>query len=125
MDTLAPAIDAVKTFLAALEARDLPRAEALLAKGCIMTFPGARLTSLEALVAFAKPRYRHVSKTFLGFEGFSDGAVTVVYARGTLSGAWPDGTAFEGVRFIDRFEIEGGKIRRQDVWNDLAEARHA
>jgi hypothetical protein len=34
---------------------------------------------------------------------------------------WLDGTAFSGIRFIDRFEVAGGLIRRQDVWNDLAE----
>ena len=50
-------------------------------------------------------------------------AAAVVYARGALSGEWPDGAAFEGVRFIDRFEITGGKIVRQDVWNDIGEAR--
>jgi hypothetical protein len=27
------------------------------------------------------------------------------------------------VRFIDRFEVVGGLILRQEVWNDLAEVR--
>ncbi len=45
----------------------------------------------------------------------------MVYCSGTLRGVWLDGSNFEGVRFIDRFEIADGKIRRQDVWNDLAE----
>ncbi len=48
-----------------------------------------------------------------------------VYCFGTLGGEWPDGTAFDGIRFIDRFELQGGLITRQDVWNDMAEvARH-
>ncbi len=38
-------------------------------------------------------------------------------------GRWPDGRPFEGVRFMDRFEVAGGLVRRQEVWNDLAEAR--
>ncbi|MGB1034547.1 MAG: 4-oxalocrotonate tautomerase, partial [Primorskyibacter sp.] len=46
-----------------------------------------------------------------------------VYCRGTLSGEWPDGTAFDAIRFIDRFEIVGDKITKQDVWNDIAETR--
>jgi len=29
---------------------------------------------------------------------------------------------FEGVRFVDRFEVAGGLLTRQDVWNDLAES---
>ena len=50
--------------------------------------------------------------------------ITVVYCRGTLAGEWPDGRAFAGVRFIDRFEIDdAGRIVDQQVWNDLGEAR--
>ena len=45
------------------------------------------------------------------------------YTRGTLAGEWPDGTAFSGIRFIDRFEVTDGKITQQDVWNDIAEVR--
>ena len=45
----------------------------------------------------------------------------IVYCYGTLSGEWPDGEAFSGIRFIDRFEFAGDLIARQMVWNDLAE----
>jgi hypothetical protein len=45
----------------------------------------------------------------------------VVYCSGTLEGVWLDGSAFSGIRFIDRFEVAGGRIVRQDVWNDLGE----
>ena len=46
-----------------------------------------------------------------------------VYCRGRLAGVWPDGTPFDGIRFIDRFELADGIrfIGRQEVWNDLAE----
>ena len=50
------------------------------------------------------------------------GEVVAVYVTGTLHGERPDGTPFEGIRFIDRFEVKAGKILKQDVWNDLAEA---
>ena len=33
------------------------------------------------------------------------------------------GACFEGIRFIDRFEVIDGKITKQDVWNDMAEVR--
>jgi len=32
-----------------------------------------------------------------------------------------DGRPFEGIRFIDRFEIQDGLIVKQDVWNDMGE----
>lgn len=46
---------------------------------------------------------------------------TIVYNLGTLYGEWPDGTAFEGNRYVNRFVVKGGKIVQMDVWNDSAE----
>ncbi|WP_342747231.1 nuclear transport factor 2 family protein [Oceaniglobus roseus] len=110
----------VRRYLDAMEARDLATAKGFLAEGFTMRFPGtAPMTTLEELVAWSKPRYRFVRKTYDGF----DDARVVVYCYGTLSGEWPDGTAFEGIRFIDRFEVAEGKLQRQDVWNDIAEVR--
>ncbi|MEM7488405.1 MAG: nuclear transport factor 2 family protein [Pseudomonadota bacterium] len=107
-------------FLDALGARDLDRAARHLASGVEMIFPGpTRMTTLPELIAWSKDRYATIAKTVDG----TDVAGGTVYVRGTLSGTWPDGTAFAGIRFIDRFEVEGGLIRRQDVWNDLAEAK--
>ncbi len=116
--------DVVRTFLTAMEARDLDAAGSLLGNGFSMTFPGGvRMTELSELIAWAAPRYRFVKKTYAGFETVQGDASAVVYCRGTLSGAWPDGQAFDGIRFIDRFEIADGLIVRQEVWNDLAETR--
>ena len=46
---------------------------------------------------------------------------TIVYNLGTLYGAWPDGTPFEGNCYVDRFVVRDGKIVTMDVWNDSAE----
>jgi hypothetical protein len=46
---------------------------------------------------------------------------TVVYSLGTLYGAWPDGTPFEGNRYVDRYVVRDGLIVEMDVWNDSAE----
>ena len=46
---------------------------------------------------------------------------SVVYNTGTLYGEWPDGTPFDGNRYVDRFVVRDGKIVRMDVWNDSAE----
>ena len=114
----------VHDFLSAMEARDLDAARAFTAQGFVMTFPGgAHMTTLEELVAFARPRYRFVNKTYERFDTLPGGDVSIVYCFGTLSGEWPDGEAFAGIRFIDRFEIADGRITRQDVWNDVADVR--
>lgn len=46
---------------------------------------------------------------------------TVVYSLGTLYGVWPDGTPFEGNRYVDRYVVKQGLITQMDVWNDSAE----
>jgi phenylpyruvate tautomerase PptA (4-oxalocrotonate tautomerase family) len=114
----------VRGFLSAMEARDLDAARAMLAPGFAMTFPGdARMETLEELIAWSKPRYARVAKTYDRFDAAQDGGTAIVYCFGTLSGEWLDGTPFEGIRFIDRFEIRDGRLTRQDVWNDMAEVR--
>lgn len=114
----------VQDYLAAMEARDLDTAQSMLGEGFQMTFPGTPpMVELSELLEWAKGRYRFVRKTYDGVEAFQGAGVAVVYTHGTLNGEWPDGTAFEGIRFIDRFEVSGGKLVRQDVWNDIAEVR--
>jgi hypothetical protein len=78
---------------------------------------------LEELVSWAQGRYQQVGKTYEKFDESWGDESCVVYCFGSLHGIWLDGTPFEGIRFIDRFEIVDGLIQRQDVWNDLAETQ--
>lgn len=111
----------VRAFLTALEARDLVSAGAMLADGALMVFPGgSEYRSLDEVVGDARTRYRRVGKRIASVEVHQGGRL--VYVHGTLHGVDLDGTPFEGVRFIDRFELANGEIHRQDVWNDLAES---
>lgn len=113
----------IREFLTAMEARDLAKAKAFLTPDFKMTFPGAvEFTTLEELIEWAKPRYRFVRKSYERFDTSAGEDGAVVFCSGTLSGEWPDGTAFSGIRFIDRFELSGNLISRQMVWNDLAES---
>lgn len=117
-------VDVVQRFLAAMEAREPAVADGFLAPGFEMVFPGdVRMTGLDELIAWAAPRYRDVRKRFDGFDVAGGEDATVVICHGTLAGTWPDGIKFDGIRFVDRFELRGGRIVRQQVWNDLAEVR--
>ena len=51
----------------------------------------------------------------------ADPQETVVYSLGTLYGEWPDGTPFEGNRYVDRYVVRAGLITEMEVWNDSAE----
>jgi len=107
-----------------MEARDLLQARDVLAPGIVMTFPGGvELSSLDELIAWSGPRYSQIAKRYQGFDTIPTAAGAVIYCFGTLHGQWVDSTAFDGIRFIDRFEVSRGKITRQDVWNDMGEAR--
>ncbi len=117
----------VREYLLAMEAREFVRARSLLATDFHMCFPGGRtFDSLEALADWAASRYRHVRKRFDGFDtvalAVGDPDHAVVYCRGVMDGEALDGTRIEGVRFIDRFEVRGGRLVDQQVWNDLGEA---
>ena len=111
--------ETVKGYLAAMERRDLAAARDHLAPGFHMVFPGGqRFDSLEALVEFAKGRYRSARKKYERFDTAAD----VVYCFGTLYGERLDGSRYEGIRFIDRFTVRGGKLVDQQVWNDMGES---
>jgi hypothetical protein len=114
-------------YLAVMERRDLAAASGLVAEDAGFIFPGgARRRDLSAIVAGSSGRYRSIAKHVERCDlcESADG-MAIVYVLGSLYGQWPDGTAFSGIRFVDRFEVAGGLIRRQEVWNDSAETRIA
>ncbi len=119
---MSTAAEQIKTLLAALEARDLKTAQAQLHPEVEMIFPGgAVFKSLDQLVDWARPRYRDVAKRVERIDVSARPTGEIAFVQGTLYGHWPDGDAFEGIRFADWFEFEHGLIRRQRVWNDIAE----
>jgi hypothetical protein len=120
------AIGFANDYLSAMEARDLDAAARYLEEQVTLTFPGgATFHGLAEIVNNSGSRYARVGKLIENWDAFESGDCWVVYCRGVLHGAWHDGQAFSGIRFIDRFEIGGDGIRRQDVWNDSGEYRLA
>lgn len=117
------AISTAEAYLAAMEARDLDLARSFVAPGNLaLTFPGdRRFTHIEEIVANSGGRYARIGKTITRRDAWIEGATTHVLIAGTLHGTWPNGTGFEGIRFIDLFALRGGRIIRQDVWNDVGE----
>lgn len=118
------AIDLVQTFLRTMEARDLDKAQAMMADDARIIFPnGKEFASQQEMVESAKGRYQWVKKTFDEIDHISreDGS-ELVYIMGTLYGVNNHGIAFEGIRYIDRFVVVDNKIIAQSVWNDLAES---
>lgn len=116
------ASEQVQKFLAAMQARDLSLAQSFLSSDFVMCFPGgSHFTQLADLVAWGRQRYSKIGKHIEQLDEAWAGDVAVVHCHGTLYGEWPDCRAFEGIRFIDRFELKDGLITKQDVWNDLAE----
>ena len=120
------ASEVVRSFLKAMQERDLQKAQSFLHADFGMCFPGGvRMRTLPEMIAWAQQRYSAIQKNYEQFEESWQGDATVVFCHGTLQGTWLEGEPFEGIRFIDRIEVRDGLITRQDVWNDLAEHRKA
>jgi ketosteroid isomerase-like protein len=112
----------VERFMLASMAGDRETTDALLAPGAVIVFTGGRRFGRpDAVAAFNALRYASVKKNIERYDVAPADGETVVYCTGTLAGAWPDGTPFEGNRFVDRFVVRDGRITRMDVWNDSAE----
>ena len=120
-----PAARAKAIVGAYLEASMIPDPDAAaqyLAANVDITFTGGRKFQHPRETAeFNAGRYSWVKKQLGSFDVSCNDDAIVVYSIGTLYGAWPDGTEFNGNRYVDRFVIVDDKIVKIDVWNDSAE----
>ena len=112
----------VEAFLHASMVPDPQTAARYIADDLAITFTGGRkYHHPRETAAFNGKRYRWVKKKMERTDVVPGERETVVYNLGTLYGEWPDGTPFEGNRYVDRFVVRHGKIVQMDVWNDSAE----
>jgi hypothetical protein len=116
------AADIVEQFLVASMVPDPETAARYISPELKITFTGGRkYTHPRETTAFDAGRYKWVKKRMERTDVVPAHGETVVYNLGTLYGEWPDGTPFEGNRYVDRFVVRGDKIVQMDVWNDSAE----
>lgn len=122
------AADVVNEFLRLIMLPDPVAASRFTAPGMKILFTGGRAMSAPAdCTKFNASRYKWVKKRIERTETViadANGAApdeAVVYSLGTLYGEWPDGTPFEGNRYVDRYVVKNGLITYMDVWNDSAE----
>lgn len=116
------AANIVEEYLVASMVPDPDTAATYMANDVSITFTGGRKMSHPGETAkFNAGRYTWVKKKMDRFDVAPGVGETVVYSIGSLYGEWPDGTAFSGNRYVDRFVVREGKIVEMDVWNDSAE----
>ena len=114
----------VEDYLRALMIPDPEAARRYIGPELEIRFSGNRLMHDPAeCAAFNAKRYKWVKKKFGPTHVVAGGTPeeTIVYQTGTLYGEWPDGTPFEGNRYVDRYVVRRGKIVFMEVWNDSAE----
>lgn len=114
----------VDEYLKLLMIPDPDSARRMVAPELTIRFTGGRAMSDPADCSrFNGTRYSWVKKQVESTEVVAGATPeqAIVYSRGTLYGAWPDGTPFEGNRYVDRYVIRNGVIVQMDVWNDSAE----
>jgi len=114
----------VAEFLRIVMIPDPAGARAYASPDLRIRFTGGRpMRDVAETSAFNAGRYAWVKKRIERNDviaGATDDEA-IVYSVGTLHGAWPDGTPFEGNRYIDRYVVRNGLIVEMDVWNDSAE----
>jgi hypothetical protein len=118
-----PAAKLVEEYLRLLMVPDPEAARRYIGPELEIRFTGNRLMRDPAeCAAFNAKRYKWVKKKFERTDvcPLSE-TEAVVYQIGTLYGEWPDGTPFEGNRYVDRYLVRDGVILSMDVWNDSAE----
>jgi len=124
MHNLATPQAIVDEFLRIIMIPDPVSARAFVAPDLRIRFTGAReMRDPTECSAFNASRYQWVKKRIERTDVVAGGTVAeaIVYSVGTLYGAWPDGTPFEGNRYVDRYVVRDGLIVQMDVWNDSAE----
>jgi hypothetical protein len=120
--------EVVDEFLRLIMLPDPVAARRYTSPALAIRFTGGRAMRDPAeCTAFNKARYAWVKKRIEATEtvahrspAAADGE-TIVYSIGTLHGQWPDGTPFEGNRYVDRYVVVNGLITQMEVWNDSAE----
>jgi hypothetical protein len=118
----AAAAEIVTKFLVASMVPDPETAALYIGEPLKLTFTGGRKFSHpRESTAFNARRYKWVKKAMERSDVVPGNGETIVYNIGTLYGEWPDGTPFDGNRYVDRFVVRAGKIVQMDVWNDSAE----
>lgn len=123
-DPVADAKACVEAYLERSMVPDPEGAAAYVAEGLTITFTGGRKFSGPGdATAFNAKRYKWVKKRFLRTDAALDEETgdVHVYNTGYLYGEWPDGTPFDGNRYMDEFVVRDGKIVSTNVWNDSAE----
>jgi hypothetical protein len=121
-DETADAAAVVEAFLHASMVPDPQTAARYIDNDLAITFTGGRKYGHpRETAAFNAKRYKWVKKKMERTDVVPGDGETIVYNLGTLCGEWPDGTPFEGNRYVDRFVVRGGRIVQMDVWNDSAE----
>jgi hypothetical protein len=120
--------DIVNEFLRLIMIPDPASASRYTAADMKIIFTGKRAMREPAeCTKFNASRYKWVKKrierTDVVISSAQEAALgeTIVYSIGTLYGEWPDGTPFEGNRYVDRYVVKNGLITQMDVWNDSAE----
>lgn len=116
--------DIVEEFLRVIMIPDPMAARAFVSPELRIRFTGAReMRDPGECSAFNASRYKWVKKRFEQTDVVVGASAdeAIVYNIGTLYGEWPDGQAFAGNRYVDRYVVRQGKIVQMDVWNDSAE----
>jgi hypothetical protein len=113
----------VRRYIGAMETDNIEEVRRLSCDSATLEYPGGlKFPGVENLLKWSKTRHRGIRHLIEGIQIVAAGADAVAYVDGTLSGTWMDYTRFDGIGFIYKFRISGGRIADTRLWSDVADA---
>lgn len=115
-------ISVVSAYMKSLHERDFLQMDEFVHPDCLFHLPGGEVFSRPAdAFTWWNARVSKLHFHLIANEVSPGERGPSVLIRASMSGEWLDGVPFEGVRLANRYEFDGDKICRVDMWNDLAE----
>ena len=112
----------IHEFIDAVHRGDSDAARRTLAPGYELVFPGpTSFSDVAAIFEWFAKRYSFARYRYDHMDVIESPQRQIVYATGRVEGTLLSGKHFEGVRYIDRFDIVNGRIARKEVWTDMAD----
>ena len=112
----------VRTFIEAVNERNVEATRAATGPGLTMTFPGNTVMhSIDEFFAWVAGRSPKSAYLYDTIDVLEDGDALVAYACGSVVGETASGLAFSGVRVIDKFVIRNGRVVEKEAWSDMAD----
>jgi limonene-1,2-epoxide hydrolase len=122
INTQAEVRKVVQQFIKGVNERDGDTVRKFASADIHMTFPGdVVIRSVDEFFTWLAGRSPRSVYDYEAIDIVTLEDRSVVYASGRVNGVTASGVAFSGVRVMDKFMIQDGRVVTKEAWSDMAE----